>query len=81
MNENNKPVAKIIHGGVQVAIWAKEGKYGTFYSLTPTYSYKKDEEWQSSHSFPEDTALSLSKAFAEAYDAVRELRRRSKEIE
>jgi hypothetical protein len=74
MNENNKPVAKIVHGGVQIAIWAKDGKFGTFYSLTPSYSYKKDSEWQSSRSFPEDAALSLSKAFLEAYDAIRTLR-------
>ena len=74
MNEKNKPVAKIVRGSIRIAIWAQKGKYGTFYTMSPSRSYRKGEDWMSSNSYPEDEALALSKAFLEAYDHIRVLK-------
>ena len=74
MNEGNKPVAKVVRGSIRIAIWAQEGKFGKFYTMTPSRRYKKGDIWNSSNSFPEDEALLLSKAFSDAYDIVRQLR-------
>lgn len=69
-----KPVAKVTRGSIQIAIWADRGKYGTFYKLTASRRYKKNDSWKNSSSFVEDDALILSKAFTDAYDVIRELR-------
>ena len=74
MNDNEKPVAKVRRGAVRIAIWAQDGKFGKFYTMTPSRRYKKDGTWNTSTSFPEDEALILSKAFSDAYDIIRQLR-------
>lgn len=74
MNEKNKPIAKVVRGSIRIAIWAQKGKYGTFYTMSPSRRYRKGEDWMSSNSYPEDEALALSKAFLDASDAIRALR-------
>jgi len=74
MEKTKRPIAKITHGAVQIAIWEQAGQFGAFYTLTPSYSYKKDDQWHTTSSFPADSALALSKAFEEAYDKIRVLK-------
>ena len=74
MNEKQKPVAKVVRGAIRIAIWAQKGKYGTFYTMTPSRRYKKGEDWTSANSFPEDEALALSKALLDADSVIRGLR-------
>lgn len=74
MNEATKPVAKVVRGSIRIAIWAQKGKFGTFYTMTPSRRYKKGEDWANSNSYPEDEALVLAKAFSDASDVIRVLR-------
>ena len=74
MNEKVKPVAKVVRGAVRIAIWEQVGQYGKFYTMSPSRSYKKGDDWMNSTSFVEDEALLLSKAFSDAYDIIRTLK-------
>jgi hypothetical protein len=56
-----KPVHKIRSGAIEVAIWAKAGEKGSFYSVTMSRSYKKDDEWKHADSFSGDDVIVLSK--------------------
>ena len=78
MNEKVQPIAKVVRGAVRIAIWEQEGKYGKFYTMTPSRNFKDGEEWKSSNSFVEDEALILSKAFSDAYDVIRTIKAKNK---
>jgi hypothetical protein len=56
-----KPAHKIRSGAIEVAIWAKSGEKGAFYSVTMSRSYKQGDEWKQADSFSGDDVLVLSK--------------------
>ena len=56
-----KPAHKIRSGAIEVAVWAKTGEKGPFYSVTMNRSYKKGEEWKQADSFSGDDVIVLSK--------------------
>jgi hypothetical protein len=61
MTTNAKPAHKIRSGAIEVAIWAKAGEKGSFYSVTMSRSYKQGEEWKQADGYTGDDALVLSK--------------------
>ncbi len=56
-----KPAHKLRSGAIEVAIWAKTGEKGAFYSVTMSRSYKQGEEWKKADSFSGDDVIVLSK--------------------
>lgn len=46
-----KPIKKKQIGGVRLAIWENEGKYGKKLSFTFDKNYKSGDEWKTSKSF------------------------------
>ena len=55
-----KPAHKLRSGAIEVAIWAKSGEKGAFYSVTMSRSYKQGDEWKQADSFSGDDILVLS---------------------
>lgn len=71
MSDKAKPVHKIQHRGLAVAIWKNDSKNGPFYSVTLSRRYKQGEEWRESASYDEDDALLLSELLKEAHRWIR----------
>jgi len=62
----NKPADKFREGPVHVSIWEKQGVNGTFRVASFELRYKKDEEWQTSHSYGASDLKFLESAAKEA---------------
>jgi hypothetical protein len=72
MSDKAKPVHRISHRGIAVAIWKNEGKKGTFYSVTLKHRIKQGEEWKDSYSYDQDDLLLLSELAKEAHAWMRQ---------
>ena len=60
----SKPAHKIRFGNIQATIWRNTSEKGTWYSVTPTRSYKQDDEtWRETDSLGFDDLLAMAKLF------------------
>jgi hypothetical protein len=66
MTDKRKPAHKIRSGAITVTVWKNDGEHGAWYSVTPSRSYKKDDQWGESDSFGQDDLLRLAKLLDEA---------------
>ncbi len=65
--QKDKPVHKLRAGALEVAIWAREGEHGPFYSVTMSRSYRQGEEWKQADSYGADDLLLLAKLLDQAH--------------
>lgn len=65
-NANRKPVDKFREGPVHVSIWENEGIKGAFRTASFELRYKKQDEWQTSHSYGASDLTHLENAAREA---------------
>jgi hypothetical protein len=65
-SHGNKPVDKFREGPVHVSIWENEGINGAFRTASFELRYKKDEQWQTSHSYGAADLKYLENAAKEA---------------
>ena len=65
------PAQKLRCGPVEVAIWANEGKSGTFYNVTASRSFMTGEKRNYTSSFGLEDIPILEKLLAEAWTAIR----------
>ena len=62
----SKPADKFREGPVHVSIWENQGVNGTFRVASFELRYKKDEQWQTSHSYGASDLIFLENAAKEA---------------
>jgi len=62
----NKPVDKFREGPVHVSIWENEGINGAFRIASFELRYKKDDQWQTGHSYGASDLKHLENAANEA---------------
>jgi len=67
MSDKPRPAHKIRHRALAVTIWKNNSDKGSWYSVTPSRSYKLGEEWKESDSFDCDDLLLLAKLLDEAH--------------
>ena len=67
MSDKAKPAHKIRHRALSVTIWKNDGEKGSFYTVTPSRSYKQGDLWKESDSFSEDDLLALAKLIDQAH--------------
>ena len=65
-NPGSKPADKFREGPVHVSIWENQGVNGTFRVASFELRYKKDEQWQTSHSYGASDLIFLENAAKEA---------------
>ena len=63
----SKPAHKIRIGVLQVTIWKNQSDKGTWYSVTPSRSYKQDDVWKETDSFGFDDLLAVAKLLDQAH--------------
>ncbi len=66
MTEKPKPAHKIRSGALTVTIWKNDGEKGSWYSVTPSRSYKQGDVWHETNSYGQDDLLRLGKLLNEA---------------
>jgi hypothetical protein len=79
MPDKAKPVHKIQHRGIAVAIWKNEAKNGPFYSVTLSRRYKHGEEWKDGYSYDQDDLLLLAELAKEAHAWMRQAARSARQ--
>src|SRR5579871_608873 len=77
---NNKPVAKVQVGTVQIAIWKHESEKGPYYKAgAPTLSYRDDNgNWKIAKSYGDRELIHLTKAALMAHSKIAELKRKDR---
>jgi hypothetical protein len=63
----SQPAHKFRDGVLQVTIWRNSGEKGNWYSVIPSRSYKKGDDWKETESLGFDDLLSMSKLLSEAH--------------
>lgn len=64
----SKPAHKIRFGNLSVTIWRNSSDKGTWYSVTPSRSYKQgDETWKESDSLGADDLLPMAELHRQAF--------------
>jgi hypothetical protein len=63
----SQPAHKYRDGVLQVTIWRNHGEKGTWYSVAPSRSYKKGDDWKESESLREEDLLGMAKLLNEAH--------------
>jgi hypothetical protein len=71
MSDKAKPAHKIRHRNIAVTIWKNDGKNGPFYTVTPSRSYKQDDQWKETDRFDCDDLLLLAELSKEAHAWIR----------
>ncbi len=71
MSDKAKPAHKIRHRALTVTIWKNTTAKGSFYSVTPSRTYKKGDQWQESDRFDFDDLLPLAKLLDESHTFIR----------
>ena len=62
------PATKFRDGTLQVTVWRNTGDKGSYYSVTPTRSYKKgDDAWAQTDSLTADDLLAMAELLRESY--------------
>lgn len=68
MATKTKPAHRIKTGNIELAIWANEGKNGgTYYSVSPSRSFKVGDDWQQRASFSVEDLPVLEKMLPMAW--------------
>jgi hypothetical protein len=67
MTDKPKPAHKIRHRALAVTIWKNDSDKGSWYTVTPSRSYKQGEEWKESDRFDSDDLLPLAKLLDQAH--------------
>lgn len=62
----NKPAHEYKVGRIRAAIWANNGKDGTYYTVTPERLYKQDGSWKKATSFYAEDLPHLRNVLTEA---------------
>ncbi len=57
----SQPAHRFRDGVLQVVIWRNPGEKGNWYSVIPTRSYKKGDDWKETDSLRFDDLLSMAK--------------------
>ncbi|MEM7811340.1 MAG: hypothetical protein AAF532_07685 [Planctomycetota bacterium] len=71
----NTPITTLRErGGLKATVWKNESQRGPFYSVELSRTYKVEDEFRDSHSFPASDLLVLAHLATKAYDRVSELR-------
>jgi hypothetical protein len=63
MSDKAKPAHKIRHRALTVTIWKNDSDKGTFYTATPSRSYKQGDTWKETDRFDCDDLLTMAKLF------------------
>lgn len=64
----SSPAQKLRIGGLQATIWRNTSEKGTWYSVTPSRSYKQgDETWKETDSLGYDDLLAMAKLLDQAH--------------
>lgn len=64
----SSPAHKIRIGNLSVTIWRNTSEKGTWYSVTPSRSYKKgDDAWRETDSLGFDDLMTMSKLLDQAH--------------
>ena len=71
----NRPVDKFRDGPVHVSIWENDSVNGAFRSASFELRFKKQDQWQSSHSYGQSDLQHLEKAAAEARSRIEKWRK------
>lgn len=66
----NKPEVVFKLGDVQVAVFSNQGRYGEFYTISPSRSWQEDGTWKSSTVFDARSAVLLKELIARALDHI-----------
>ena len=66
MSAKAKPVHKIRHRALAVTIWKNDTDKGTFYSVTPSRSFKQADTWKETDHFDCDDLLPLARLLDKA---------------
>jgi len=71
----SQPAHKFRDGTLQVTIWRNPGEKGTWYSVVPSRSYKKDEGWRETESLGFDDLLPMGKLLSQAHSWIIEAKK------
>jgi hypothetical protein len=63
----SQPAHKFRDGVLQVTIWRNPTEKGNWYSVIPSRSYKKGDDWKETESLGFDDLLSMSKLLSQAH--------------
>jgi hypothetical protein len=63
----SQPAHKFRDGVLQVTIWRNPGEKGNWYSVIPSRSYKKGDDWKETESLGFDDLLAMSKLLSQAH--------------
>ena len=77
-NPGRKPADKFHEGPVHVSIWEKEGPKGAFRTASFEIRYKKQDQWQTSHSYGTTDLKHLETAAKEARTRIEQWQQISK---
>jgi hypothetical protein len=66
----SQPAHKFRDGALQVTIWRNYGENGNWYTVMPSRSYKKGDDWKETDSLRFDDLLAMAKLLSEAHSWV-----------
>jgi hypothetical protein len=61
MTTNAKPAHTIRSGALSVSIWQNSSDKGSWFSVTPSRTYKQGDEWKDTNRFDFDDLMTLAK--------------------
>jgi hypothetical protein len=64
---NERPIHEIRMGKCKAAIWANPSEQGTFYNVTLSRIFKRDDRWESTDSFGRDDLPLVAKLADQAH--------------
>jgi len=71
----SQPAHKFRDGTLQVTIWRNPGEKGTWYSVIPSRSYKKGDDWNETESLGFDDLLAMAKLLNQAHSWIVEAKK------
>jgi hypothetical protein len=71
----SQPAHKFRDGVLQVTIWRNPGERGNWYSVIPSRSYKKGDDWKETESLGFDDLLAMSKLLSHAHSWIIDAKR------
>jgi hypothetical protein len=71
----SQPAHKFRDGVLQVTIWRNPSEKGTWYSVVPSRSYKKGDDWNQTESLRDDDLLPMGKLLSQAHTWILEAKK------
>ena len=71
----SSPAHKIRIGNLSATIWRNNGDKGVWYSVNPSRSYKKGDDWKDTESLRFDDLLPMGKLLSEAHSWIIEAKK------